>query len=648
MTLQLFIEQVPPAGRFEVDRIVEQVNQCRLHPLAVLVREFAQNSWDARRSDSSAPVRFSVDGFDLGDSQVASLRDDVFVEVEGSGVDGLAKLLRRRSGGLSALVISDWNTIGLGGVLDPRQVDPSGRSAWTSYLHDIGTGQDDAASNGGRYGMGRTSAYGVSEARTIVVYTRTRANGGALESRLIAVSIAGRSRSREGDRRLTGRVWWGRKAGDFAKPLVGAEADRIAERIGFVRRRGEDLGLSVMIIEPKLVEGDGVPASLQSTMSMIAESILWNLWPKYQTKGRPMSFSVTCNGRQIAVADPRDHPVLSHFVELGESVRRWGKNGVAAPRSRRGVVIKPILHHSTVVGHLALKAFIGPPNRGGASEDRLRQVGAVGSPVNHVLLMRRPELVVDYRGNPGVEAPHNVIGVFIPVNNERVQTAFARAEPVSHDRWSELNIPEEQTEYRSMVRTALRKVDDEFKRFVAQHVNPAGDDGEAQLLKIATRELTASILPPALSRSRKGGKGGGAGGGVNGEAGSVMFVSAVPGHRDGRFITTWRGRWVPRQAGSGERTDGGVGVDIKVEAVPVGQSSNWVPIDPKKPELGRFASDPNLEIKSIDRSMKVKRIAPEIIVVEIPPESGPRDLEFEILRSESIGVDVRVSIGGEA
>lgn len=647
MSLQLFIEQVPPAGRFEVDRIVEQVNQCRLHPLAVLVREFAQNSWDARNPGSTDPVRFVVDGFDLGDPQVASLRDEVFVDVEDSGVDGLAKLLRARSGRLSALVISDWNTIGLGGVLDPRRVDPSGRSAWTSYLHDIGTGQSDAANNGGRYGMGRTSAYGVSEARTIVVYTRTRVDGGALESRLIAVSIAGRPMSREGDRRLTGRVWWGRRAGDYAKPVVGPEADRIAESIGFVRRRGEELGLAVMIIEPRLVEVERMPSSLPSTMTMIAESILWNLWPKYQTKGRSMTFTVRCNGSEVPVADPKTDPIIGQFVELGESVRRWGKNGSAAPRPARGVVVKPIQHHSTLVGHLALKSFIRPPDRGGASEDRLRQVGAVGAPVNHVLLMRQPELVVDYReARSAVDEPHNVIGVFIPVNNERVQTAFARAEPVSHDRWSESNIPEEQTEARSMVRTALRKIDEEFKRYVTQHVNPSGDDGEAQLLKIATREVTASILPPAMAPRRKGGKGGG-GGKVTGQAGSIAFLGAVPGHSNGRFITTWRCRWDPRSPGSDDHAHGDREVRVRIEAVPAGQASNWSPIDPKKPELGRIATDPNLEIKSVDRSVKLERVAPETVVVRIPSASGSREMAFEIVRSESVGVEVKVSIEDE-
>jgi hypothetical protein len=170
MTLDCVVERVSEVGRNNLESLQQQVVRSSLNNLTILVREFAQNSWDARRKGLD-PL-FSVDGIHLTRDQSEILAEHVFAGHATAGTPALSKWLKsRRRNQLNALVISDWNTIGLGGNLDPRVAEGDDRSHWTAYLHDLGVGQE-GPNKGGRYGVGRTSSFSVSEVSAIVVYTR--------------------------------------------------------------------------------------------------------------------------------------------------------------------------------------------------------------------------------------------------------------------------------------------------------------------------------------------------------------------------------------------------------------------------------------------------------------------------------------------
>lgn len=633
--MSLHVERVPTAGRFNIERIVQQVNQADLHPLAILIREFAQNSWDARSPDTDRPVRFEIDGFELNADQRMVLTEDVFTDLEDSGVLGLRRILKtNKNNKIRAIVLSDWETVGLGGVTDPRQVDPSGKSAWSSYLHDIGSGQSEAAGHGGRYGMGRTSAYGVSKVKTIVVYTRTRdGESGREQSRLVAVSIGGNPTA--GSERLTGRVWWGKIEDDLAEPIVGMHADRIARDIGFKPRREGELGLSVMVIDPSYTNATG-EGTFEESMELIAESVLWNLWPKFVTNARSMEIVVRLEGHEIPIPDPSDHPILNEFIELGAAVRRWGKPGRAKPKKIVGINCEPITYRKELLGYLALKAFVHPKDKA-ADIERLRQLGGITTPANHVLLMRSPELVVEYRSmKTETEEPFNLVGMFVPINESAIDEAFALAEPVAHDRWHEANIPEERSQERGYVKTTLRRIEQLFDSAVKQLAAQHGAETETEHLKRASRELSEHLLPRrATSKPREPQPPAPV---LKTSAGQLVQTGARPDFSGGRFLTIWEAEWRPKQMDPGP-------VVLAIEVAPVGQSTNRVT---RAERGGEVAIDRHLRIEDVTANGEIIQNAPEKVEIQLANPSNPSNIALAIERSETIGVAVKVSVQDQA
>jgi len=629
LSARLLVEKVK-TGRIDVGKIVQQLNQSRLHPLTILIREFAQNSWDARDQNAKVPVRFQVDGLTLQGDQVTALREDLFTDISNAGVAYLERVLNSSDKGMPVIILSDFNTVGLSGETNPTLVDPSGRSAWQSYLHDIGSGQEDAASMGGRYGLGRTSAYGVSKARTIVVYTRTIAANGEYESRLIAVSIDGKTEA--GDKRLTGRVWWGKTSQDVAFPLTGQTADRVARRIGMPQRSAEQTGLSVMIIDPNISTETSQRGDMRSALEMVASATMWNLWPKADTKSRQMEFAVFCEGREIPIDSAREHLVLREFAELGDAVRRYGRRGVVKLRKPSpGVEITEITYFNEVVGHLALKPFAAL--RTNDTPDDLDKVGGIVAPVNHVLLMRQPELVVCYREmTAGPDFQLDVAGMFIPA--PKFEGDFALAEPVAHDSWQDTNVPQEEDGARKLVRHTMRRIDDAYRSFINARISDE-DDGDAELLRIATNELSQLLLPQPAEKVKQ--TGGGGGGLVSTKAGRVGYGKSSLGSTKGQQNVVWESSWEPTKSNIKSPKQ----VSLKFEVAPSGQTSNTVPSAEKGHPPIRL--DRKLKIKRVKAKGTVEHVEPEIVIVHLANSADASGISLTIDRSDGVGVVVRVS-----
>src|SRR6187401_2445294 len=102
-------EPKPPSGGLAAEGFYKLLGRPRLDPLTVLVRETAQNSWDARlRND--LPVDFSIQGWVLDPAERRALRDRVFVEADEAKGTSLAAALADRA--LLGLYITDRNTKG--------------------------------------------------------------------------------------------------------------------------------------------------------------------------------------------------------------------------------------------------------------------------------------------------------------------------------------------------------------------------------------------------------------------------------------------------------------------------------------------------------------------------------------------------------
>src|ERR1700757_3931725 len=74
-------ESYPRAGGLAAAGFYKLLGRPRLDPLAVLVRETAQNSWDARL-DNGNPVDFTIQGWHQTIDEREALRTDVFVDAK--------------------------------------------------------------------------------------------------------------------------------------------------------------------------------------------------------------------------------------------------------------------------------------------------------------------------------------------------------------------------------------------------------------------------------------------------------------------------------------------------------------------------------------------------------------------------------------
>ena len=222
-------EPKPPSGGLAAEGFYKLLGRPRLDPLTVLVRETAQNSWDARLKNGS-PVVFSLQGWHLDRRERIALRDEVFVEADKVKGTNLAAALADPR--LIGLYISDRNTKGLGGPLQADEASPNGTYDWVDFVLNVGEANTQGHT-GGTYGFGKTITYVVSQANAIVIHSRT-IHEGRLETRLIACAIG--EKFTRGKKLFTGRHWWGESGGSVPIPVTGREADSDRKACGYARR----------------------------------------------------------------------------------------------------------------------------------------------------------------------------------------------------------------------------------------------------------------------------------------------------------------------------------------------------------------------------------------------------------------------------
>ncbi|MGC5163017.1 hypothetical protein ACLQ3J_09870 [Rhodococcus sp. DT1] len=377
----------------------------------MLVREAAQNSWDARLGGE--PVRFSVELNELR----AGLAP-VWRRLLEQNAPTAAQLPIRTSlsRSLRILSISDRGTRGLGG---PTRADNAitDNNDFVSFVRNIGEPRNNDL-GGGTYGFGKAVFYLLSRSGTVLIHTRCRTSDG-YETRLIGCSLWKSYTVGEGlsGRRFTGRHWWGDITGDVVEPLVGAEAERVSTQLGLAQFGEFETGTTITIIDPDLDE-----RSPEEATRWIADAITWNLWPKMVTKvedDQPgMFFSVRLNGEEVGIPDPATTAPLRLFVE---AYRRMD-----SPSAEEIWVKSPKIY----LGRLGMYKTMAKPFEPSAVAE---ECGFKDSS-HHICLMRTAELVVKYLKGAATGAQFiSYAGVFRADSN--VDDSYARAEPPTHDDW---------------------------------------------------------------------------------------------------------------------------------------------------------------------------------------------------------------------
>ncbi|WP_315093519.1 hypothetical protein [uncultured Cellulomonas sp.] len=420
---QWWSQQFAAEGGAAAEGISKQLGRPPIDPLTILVRESAQNSWDARLPGSV--VDYTVTIRTLGDD--ASIwAEHLLPGPKGGQRDtGLRDALAR---GSQLLIISDRGTRGLGGPLRANQRAPEGVVPnFVQFLRNVGEPSDQEY-GGGTYGFGKGILYGVSNAHAIVVDTHCD-DSGADDRRLMGASLA--HSFYEGDTRYTGRHWWGDCTDDIPDPVVGTDAAELSRMLGLPGFDDGRTGTDIVILGADLgaegdEAGDDTPRTPLEAGEFLASSILWHLWPKAGSSTRPegMRFRVAVNGQDVPVPSPSSVPELQSFVRALDRIHE----GDSRPYARKTAPL--LAGHINIQPCPAVPSFARDPGR------VVRSAASIRESYRHVARMRTAELVVDYFEGP--EHPDPLLGyagVFLA--SHEADSDFAASEPPTHDDWVE-------------------------------------------------------------------------------------------------------------------------------------------------------------------------------------------------------------------
>lgn len=446
----------------------------------LFTRETLQNSWDARdQSSHEDGVTFSIDYRELTGHRAQTLRD--FFGGDTLGLGSLSTLLYDSPGeSIPLLVVSDTGTYGLQGPTSAAKAY-TGRDDFVSFVRNIGR-RAEKEMRGGTYGFGKGVFFNASEVDAVLVYSRTHDEHGNPVSRFIAMANSNGFNS--GELNFTGRHWWGLRSegvdgGIFAEPFTGISADSLARTfqldLHFTDERRT--GTSVAVLSPRFELEE-----TEAVMQTIADALTKWAWPHMVATTEmmdPIDFSVTIDGRAIAIPDPERDPILRPFVQAYQLaieypehtsrstfVTEFQKSGM-----RKWVDVtsqRPIEY----LGRLAVRE---------TSTEHIQQKSVLSSDISHhVALMRGPRMVVNYWPGPKSGPEDNYAAVFIAASE--LDAIFAGSEPPAHDEWnsSTVNLKDERFINRATgkargtnpVKIALQRIRDFLKSdLVAQPEN---------------------------------------------------------------------------------------------------------------------------------------------------------------------------------
>ncbi|MFI7596621.1 hypothetical protein [Actinoplanes sp. NPDC049681] len=413
-----YSQPFPPAGSISAEGIKRTLGKPPLPWPAILVRESAQNSWDARLGDR--PVEFTLDLGIVSPQHASSWTELLSEGAPHSDKFPLRRTLRGREGHsplIRTLTISDRGTKGLGGPTRADTARGDEPRDWVSFVLNVGD-PPDTKNGGGTYGYGKGILYQMSRAGTIIVQTRTRTSEG-FRNRLIGICLGESVELPFTDgcmRPHTGRHWWGSVESSHVEPLTGQDAVSVASALGLRSFGDDETGTDVVVVDPEFGQ-----YSDEQTAEYLADSTAWNLWPiMLQDRGdERLVAEVRLRGVDVPVPVPEKSRGLKTFV-------------AAYRRLNAGTDVRTLAcgNPKKNLGQLALERQLIPTFEPPAAAQDL---GITSAP-HHVCLLRSPELVVSYHAGPEpISTNLAYAGVFRAFDD--MDRVYAAAEPPTHDAW---------------------------------------------------------------------------------------------------------------------------------------------------------------------------------------------------------------------
>lgn len=488
------------------------LGRTELSSLEVLIRETAQNSWDARVGEESPRYGLHLRRVDFR---------------LGADIDRLFALGRHLPGrhrvpsvqNIHVLEVFDRGTSGLDGPIDLSPTHGDDPCNFQDLILKVGVPRDDGK-GGGTYGFGKTAAYAFSRQGTVIFWTRCRNAAGDLEHRFV-VSAFHESYVSEG-KQFTGRHWWGAGDHGLVAPLVGDIAKTYGERFFARHFEGDETGTSLLILDPLIsVSRDefeapdlsrlryGDPSALEARFGREARrAIRRHLWPKLIAEPgheqSPMAIELRAHDEELGLID--DHPgALESWGAALNAIRsrvRGDFEPVVAP-SGLPVEVHDVVRNRKTIGHLAVVKRIKALEA--ALDDDDLDPERDEDAIQRIALMRgQAELVVttddwsDHTASPIFDW----VAVFKSAQDW--DRTFADAEPPAHDMWVSNAGGETGLVIRAMrnkVRAILR---DTFAvpESRSVHEPDAGRSGVAVVARMFGMLLPAAVQETAIPGAR--------------------------------------------------------------------------------------------------------------------------------------------------
>lgn len=511
--LQWFPKRFSP-GDMDASGGDRLLGKTELSRLAVLIRETAQNSWDARLPRVRPTYGVNLRRTDF------RLRGEISDLLSEGRLRGLDALSRRSN--FRILEIYDRGTTGLDG---PADLTPAGkgRSArFQDLILKFGVSHNNGTT-GGTYGFGKTAAFAFSGIGTVVYWTRCLNPEGNIEDRLI-VSAFSESYQEKGIQ-FTGRHWWGvvSEDGESVGPVIGAPAAELGAKL-FERGFDEgETGTSILILDPTIADEDdhtsttgepldrftSDPVEMESDFIRRARhAIRANLWPKMvPAPGEtfsPMAIELRVGGEAIDLGDAGTGALALWGAGLN-AIRavRAGGGEVSGPQGLPIKVIEIIRNRKTI-GHLSLVRRV-PAMEPYIEFDDLDPSRGDESRLLRIALMRgQTELVVTTVDWVQREAPEGTDWLAVYKSADDFDQHYAEAEPPAHDSWVTEGSSSESSKIIRHTKTRVRqRITEEI------HPEPVPDDtapsGRAMSTGGLSRRLGA-ILPAAAPQLSEGDK----------------------------------------------------------------------------------------------------------------------------------------------
>lgn len=515
--IDLHCERISPTGGMAAQGIRNLLGRPELDLITVLVRETAQNSWDARLSNDE-PVRFEIDYREATSEQRRILKETIFEELPYRGRLPLHESLQKRP--LRLLSITDRGTKGLGGPVRADELGhPDEPRDFVNLLRNIGQPQVREHA-GGQFGFGKSILFLASQAGTVCVHTRSLSHG-RLVQRFIAVALGESYQIDSGSSKgmYSGRHWWGRMDNGIVDPIVGPDAGGLAKSIGLPTFGETERGTSFLIIDPDF--GSLSPTQVMNRFKM---ALLWWFWPKMLAphgEQSPMEFRLSHDGRNVSIPHPRRFGPLRTFVEAREILRTK-----EAPRYTAALsdirCQRPVQHLGQVAFVRSTVQEAATLDLGAPEQDDESESGDFATPIqgmcHHVALLRQPELVVSYLAGPTSSSGMiQYAGVFLA--DPDVDNVFAHSEPPTHDAFKPDLLPDKREQ--RLVRVALKRIREKATEFIEplEHSEPPIESGvtvghlanELGRLLIGISGPSSKVPRPGSGGTGQGGGGGGVG-----------------------------------------------------------------------------------------------------------------------------------------